>query len=154
MQDYRATWKTLPGWQRRELFWAASAGTRGMDRREAALLLWYAREHQRHWLRTAAGQAGGFALGGVLLALVISYVDPATDLAFFRTYTLTGAPTMLLLHLGMAIYRRPRLRRTEQLNAAMLAGHEFTGPPDPDEAERLLNLIRKEGWLRGMRAER
>jgi hypothetical protein len=47
------------------------------------------------------------------------------------------------------VARRRGLRRTLQHNLEVVAGRRIDGPPDPVEAERVLVLIEREGWLRG-----
>lgn len=155
--DYRTLWSTLPSSERRLLAREARQGIRGRSRQDAALLLWFAREELRKGWRTALAGIAGTLLGTAIAVVGASMLE-GDDLGLVwdevgRSGVLGFWP-LLLFPLVLWWQRRPKLKRTAQLNAAVLAGEELTGPPDPEEAERLLAVIRKEGWLRGMRPER
>lgn len=155
--DYRVLWRTLAASERRLLYKEAGRGIRGRSKQDAALMPWFAREELRKGWRTAVAGIAGTVLGVALALVGISLLE-GDDLGRVwdevRESGVLGYWPLLLLPLVLWARRRPALKRTVQLNAAVLAGQELTGPPDPEEAERLLAVIRKEGWLRGMRPQR
>lgn len=148
--DYRATWKALPRRERRDLARSAARGERGVSRSEAALLLWWSREQLRLGWRVVLTQLASFA---VLVVIALPLLERSLGQPPAAGFP-GAAVGVVVAHVAMVVYRRRTLRRTAQVNGAVLSGGELVGPPNPAEAERLLNLVRKEGWLRGMRPER
>lgn len=151
VDDYAAAWKALPRRERMELSSAAVRGIRSRNRWDAALTLWWTQRE----LRRGPWPALIFAVIVIVGLLVYSFVRtgqlPVTPSAFFEAVPML--PVLVLLPMLTHRSRKPRLRHSAQLNAALLAGKKFDGPPDPEEAERLLARARKEGWFRGTRPE-
>jgi hypothetical protein len=149
--DARDGWKGLPPAERNNLIRAAGRGERGINRRDAAYMLWWSSNELRRgpWpaLRVAA-----IVVAGVLVTQAMTLGADFDDLeGFFQWVGLL--PVVLLIPMVSWTLRRPKLQRAAQLNAAVLAGKPFEGPPDPEDAERLLARARKEGWFRGTRPD-
>ena len=151
-EEYATAWKALPRRDRSRLSSAAVRGIRSVNRTDAALTLWWTQRELRRGPWPSLILAGIVIVGLLVYSFVRSGQLPATPSAFFEAVPLL--PVIVLLPITTHRSRKPRLRHSAQLNAAVLAGRKFDGPPDPEEAERLLALARKEGWLRGMRPER
>lgn len=152
IDDYAAAWKALPRRERNELASAAVRGVRSRNRWDAAITLWWTQRELRRGGWPSLAFAGAVIIGLVVFSIVRTGQWPTSFGAFFETVPLL--PVLILLPILTARSRKPKLRYSAQLNAAVLAGKKFDGPPDPEEAERLLVRARKEGWFRGTRPER
>lgn len=148
---YKAAWKALPRRDRMELTQAALKGHRSVNRWDAAVTLWWSQRELRYGLRNSLLVAAGVAVGLSVLSWVLTGVPPTSIFAIFQSNPML--PVFLLIPFASAGLRRPRLRVSAQVNAAVLAGKTFDAPPDPEEAERLLARARKQGWFRGPRPE-
>ena len=149
--DYKAAWKALPRSERTELTRAALKGHRAVNRWDAAVTLWWTQQELRYGLRNSLAVGVGAAVGVTLVSWVLTGSPPAGIAEIFQANPML--PVFFLIPFASASLRRPRLRVSAQFNAAVLAGKKFDGPPDPEEAERLLARARKEGWFRGTRPE-
>jgi hypothetical protein len=150
--DYTAAWKALPRRERADLTQAALKGQRSVNRWDAAITLWWVQRELRYGVRNALLTAVAVVAVLLVLAWVVDGVPPTSFGNVLRAVPLL--PVFLLIPIATTGMRRPRLRIAAQLNASVLAGKTFDGPPDPEEAERLLRRARKEGWFRGTRPER
>lgn len=151
-EQARVAWQALPPRDRVELTKAATKGQRGINRADAAYMLWFATNE----LRRGPWPAMRIALIVVVALLVnqalvmgISVADAGGFLGWIGLI-----PVVLLIPFTSWTLRRPKLERSARLNAALLAGREFDSPPDPEASERLFALALKEGWLRGTRPQR
>lgn len=149
--DYSVAWKLLPRRDRALLTQAAMRGHRSVNKWDAAITLWWAQRELRIGLWRDLAVAGVIVLGLIVFAWARTGQAPTSLGDIFTASPLL--PVFLLIPIASSASRRPRLRRSAQLNAAVLAGKSFQGPPDPQEAERLLALARKEGWFRGTRPQ-
>lgn len=149
--DLHQAWKALPRQDRTELASACTRGLRGVNRYDAALMLWWSRRQ----VRQGPWAVLRFALFVVAVVLVV-HVVTSGGVRSLSTVLETNPilPVLPLIPLASWVFRRPKLQQAITLNAAVLAGRQFDGPPDPEEAERLLALARKEGWFRGTRPQR
>lgn len=150
--DYTVAWKALPRQDRIALTSAALKGSRAVNRWDAAITLWWVQRELRYGVRNALIVAVGIVVGLLIFAWVVDGVAPTSFGNVLRAVPLL--PVFLLIPLAASSLRRPKLRIAAQQNAAVLAGKTFDGPPDPEEAERLLRRARKEGWFRGTRPQR
>ena len=149
--DYGVAWKSLSRQDRTFLVRAAMGGHRSINKWDAAITLWWTQRELRIGLWRDLGLALVIVAGLIMFAWARTGQAPAGLGDIFNASPLL--PVFLLIPIASSASRRPRLRRSAQLNAAVLAGQTFEGPPDPDEAERLLALARKEGWFRGTRPQ-
>ena len=149
--DYPVAWKALPRADRALLVRAAMGGHRAINRWDAAITLWWTQRELRygHWRDLIVSVFIGIAVTG--FAWARSGEVPTSIGDVFAASPLL--PLFVLIPLASQATRRPRLRRSAQLNAAVLAGRSFDGPPDPEEAERLLAQAKREGWFRGTRPQ-
>ena len=147
--EYAAAWRGLPRPDRGELTQAALRGQRAVNPWDAAITLWWTQRELQTGLKSALVVAVSVVL--VLIGYMwVTTGDPPTTLRALFTAS-PVLPVFLVIPFLTQSVRRPRLRRAAQLNAQLLAGKTFSGPPDPEEAQRLLNRARKEGWFRGTR---
>ena len=149
--DYSVAWKSLPRQDRALLTRAAMGGHRSINKWDAAITLWWTQRELRFGMWRDVSLAVGIALGLALYAWGRTGDLPTTVNDMISVSPLF--PIIILIPIAASSFRRPRLKRSAQLNAAVLAGKVFEGPPDPEEAERLLALARKEGWFRGTRPQ-
>lgn len=147
--EYEAAWKALPRHDRGELVRAATRGHRAVNRWDAALMLWWTQK------QLSKSAWSGMWLGLAIAATVIGWYWIVEG---FDVRGLLAAnpllPVFLLIPWSGSRTRKIKLRHSARLNAAVLAGRSFDGPPDPEEAERLLARARIEGWFRGTRPQR
>lgn len=149
-EGLKPEWRSLSRSDRATLASDAARGLRGRNNKDAALMLWWATKELRRGPRTALWTAAAIVATIIGLQLVTG-----RDLAeVARSLVSSISPIILLIPLATWVFRRPKLQRSVQLNAAVLSGKTFDGPPDPEEAERILARVKREGWLRGTRPER
>ena len=149
--DYSVAWKSLPRNDRALLVQAAMRGHRCVTKWDAAITLWWTQRELRVGLWRDLGLAGILVAGLIAFAWARTGQAPSSLADIFNASPLL--PVFLLIPIAASSMRRPRLRRSAQLNAAVLAGKSFEGPPDAEEAERLLALARRKGWFRGTRPQ-
>ena len=147
--SFKAAWQSLSRENRATLASDAARGLRGRNRKDAAFMLWWATEELKRGARPGLVVAG--AIAATILFAQIS--AGATPLEALRGVGSSAIPIIMLIPLATWFFRRPKLQRSVQLNAAVLSGKTFDGPPDPEEAARILALAKREGWLRGTRPE-
>lgn len=146
--NLRAAWDELSRGNRRDILKDVRRARRTQVRADAALAAWAGlrelRNQPRQWLLLVLVQA-------VLMAVVFATLDTVIEDQAFTLATaspwLRGLPLALACNLGQLAVRK-QLRRGITLNARFAAGEPVTGPPDMDEAERLLRVMDREGWLR------
>ena len=148
---YSVAWKSLPRQERTLLVQAAMRGHRSVNKWDAAITLWWTQRELRVGLRRDLGLAAILVAGLIAFAWARTGQAPTSLADIFIASPLL--PVFLLIPIAASSMRRPRLRRSAQLNAAALAGTSLQGPPDAEEAERLLALARKKGWFRGPRPQ-
>lgn len=147
--SFKAAWQSLSRENRAALASDAARGLRGRNRQDAAFMLWWATQELKRGARPGLVVAGAIC-AAILLAQISAGASPLEAL---RGIGSSAIPIILLIPLATWFFRRPKLQRTIQLNAAVLSGKTFDGPPDPEEAARILALAKREGWLRGTRPE-
>lgn len=127
----------------------AARGLRGRNRKDAAFMLWWATQELKR------GPRPGLTVAGAIIAAVIftQLANGAAPSEIIGSIGSSAIPIILLIPLATWFFRRPKLQRSIQLNAGVLEGRTFEGPPDPEEAERILARAKREGWLRGTRPE-
>jgi len=146
--DLRSAWQELPWRRRRRLLKDVRRGRRAWERRDAALAAWRGmrelRRIRRGWLPlTVLGILVGISLSEAFEVLVQQ--EPFRLAADEWVFPAVGVAIGLSLTQPLM---RGRLREGIAVNARFAAGEPVAGPADMEEAERLLVIMEREGWLR------
>ena len=107
------------------------------------MLWWAVRELQR-------GPRQGLAVAGaVVAAIVIAQVAAGAAVRdVIGSLGSSAIPILLLIPLATWFFRRPKLQRSVQLNAGMLAGKTFDDPPAAEAIDTILTRAQRDGLLR------
>jgi hypothetical protein len=149
---YLAAWKALTRRERLELTAAAMRGLRPANRWDAAITLWWTQRELRYGLRNSLLGVGILAVVLVLLEWALTGTPPTNPGEMLRRNPML--PVFFLIPIAAGTVRRPKLRRSAQVNAAALTGKQVDSPPDAEETERLLTRARKQGWFKAARPKR
>jgi hypothetical protein len=149
-EAFKAAWQSLSREDRATLASDAARGLRGRNRKDAAFMLWWATHELKRGPRPGLTVAAAIAVG-IIWAQMAGGASLGEAVGGIGS---TAIPIILLIPLATWHFRRPKLHRSLQLNAAVPTGKSFEGPPDPEEAERILARAKREGWLRGTRSDR
>ena len=147
--EYMEAWKALSGRDRMEVTQAALRGQPAANRWDAAITLWWTQRELRNGVRNSLIGVGVLVVVLVILEWVLTGEPPTNPRTLVERNPLL--PVFFLIPIASGSLRRPKLRRSAQINAGVLAGRKFDEPPDAEEAQRLLYRARKEGWFRGTR---
>jgi hypothetical protein len=148
-EDIATIWKAMPRADRATLAAQAARGLRGGNRKDAALMLWWADAELRRGPRPAMKFAAAIVAAVVVVQLIVT--GGQLDLA--AIFGSSALPIIILIPLATWYFRRPKLQRSRQLNAGYLAGRTFDAPPDTEESRRILARARTKGWLHAPRAD-
>ncbi|HVM18459.1 MAG TPA: hypothetical protein VM307_00700 [Egibacteraceae bacterium] len=149
LDDYAAAWQALSRRDRSTLVRNTNAGRKGETRWDAAMMLWLTQRELRRGPWPGFKLAVAFVVGILLFLWVVNGIPP---------YDLAGVlavapllPVLVLIPFAAFSFRRQRLQRSAQLNAALLTDKGLDGPLEPGQAERLLVRARNKGWFKGSR---
>jgi len=102
------------------------------------------RSYRRSWLPSVI--LTGIAVAVAVAGLDVLFEDAAFTLARPDPW-LRGLALAIVIHLGWLRGLR-LLRQGVAVNSRFAAGEPVAGAPDMEEAERLLVVMEREGWLR------